>query len=479
MLELMTFYFYDLETSGTDPKEQMIMQFAGQRTNANLEPIGPIDNIIVKLNPDVLPEPWAILTHGITPQQSISEGITERELCEWFIEEVAQPGTTIVGYNSLRFDDEFMRYTLFRNYHDPYRWHWEDKRSRWDLMDATRMTRALRPEGIVWPFTSEGKPNVKLEHMAKVNNLTQERAHTADSDVTATIDLAQLIRSKQPKLFDYLYDMRSKDKVKSLIEAGQPFVYTSGSLGSEYEKTSVFAYLGELPSRPGVAYVYDLRFDPAELQNSSVQELAERIYARRESGIVSLPAKSITLNKCPSLAPLGVLDEASWQRIGLDLAQVQVNYRGLAGSGLASKILEAYELKNKQTQSTLLGSIDYAESRLYDGFVSGRDVQLMQSIRSADGSRISELGAQFSDLRLSEMAPRYKARNFYSSLDAEEVQAWDTYVNTKLFEGSKPRINSFSKNLQSAAESVSKDPNKQYLLSELQLYVQGMIPSEY
>src|SRR3954470_6206854 len=103
-----SFFFYDLETSGFNPRSARIMQFAGQRTDMDLNPIGEPANVLIKLTPDVLPSPDAILVTGITPQMSLSDGITEAEFLKFFYGEVARPETIFLGFNSIRFDDEFM-----------------------------------------------------------------------------------------------------------------------------------------------------------------------------------------------------------------------------------------------------------------------------------------------------------------------------------------------------------------------------------
>ena len=143
-----TFFFYDLETSGFSPRKDRIMQFAGQRTDMNLNKIGESVDILVRLNDDVLPSPEALMVTGISPQKTVDEGYTEAEFARMAAEEFFTEGTIAVGYNSVRFDDEHMRHLFWRNFYDPYEWQWKDKRSRWDLLDVVRMTRALRPENI-------------------------------------------------------------------------------------------------------------------------------------------------------------------------------------------------------------------------------------------------------------------------------------------------------------------------------------------
>ncbi len=268
-----SFFFYDLETSGINPREQRIMQFAGQRTNLELQPIGEPVNMLIALGDDVLPDPDAILVTGITPQSTKQDGITEVEFLRVFYEQVAMPGTIFVGYNTVRFDDEFMRYLNYRNFYDPYEWHWQDGKSRWDLLDVVRMTRALRPEGIKWPFTSDGKPTNRLELLTELNGLEHQNAHDALSDVDATIALAELIRNHQPKLFDYLLKMRNKSEVENLIKSSKPFVYTSGKYSNETEKTAVTVYLCDNPKTG--ALVYDLRFSPVDWFDKTPEQLAE------------------------------------------------------------------------------------------------------------------------------------------------------------------------------------------------------------
>jgi exodeoxyribonuclease-1 len=313
-------FFYDLETSGINPRSARIMQFAGQRTDLKLKPIGEPVNLIVKLSDDVLPEPDAIMITGITPQQTKADGITEAEFLKIFSDEVATPGTIFTGFNSVRFDDEFMRYLHYRNFYDPYEWQWQDDRGRWDLLDVVRLTRALRPDGIQWPFEPGGKPSNRLELLTSVNNLEHTDAHDALSDVRATIAVARLIYNKQTKLFEYLLSMRGKKAVAGLVDNAQPFVYASGKYPAEFEKTTVVVKLSDHPERQG-ALVYDLRHDPSQYLDKSASQLAELWRWKKDSKEPRLPVKTLQYNRVPAVAPIGVLDTASQKRLQIDLKQ--------------------------------------------------------------------------------------------------------------------------------------------------------------
>ena len=241
-----SFFFYDLETSGISPREDRIMQFAGQRTSLDLEPIGEPVNILIKLNNDTLPSPDAIMVTHILPQETVKYGMTEAEFCRIAMNEIFTANTISCGYNSVRFDDEHMRYLFWRNFYDPYEWQWKNGRSRWDLLDVVRMVRALRPEGIKWPVISDPesgrkKPANKLELLTKLNRIDHTKAHDALSDVEALIALARLLKEKQPQIFNYLLKMRDKREVLKLVNLStpRPFVYTSGRYKSDFLNTTI------------------------------------------------------------------------------------------------------------------------------------------------------------------------------------------------------------------------------------------------
>ena len=166
-----SFLFYDLETFGADPRRSRIAQFAAVRTDAALDVVEEPISLFVRPADDLLPSPVATLITGITPQQALAEGMAEAEAAARIVEEMARPGTCTLGYNSLRFDDEFVRHTLFRNFFDPYEREWRGGNSRWDLLDVLRLAHALRPEGIEWPRREDGATSFRLEHLALANGV--------------------------------------------------------------------------------------------------------------------------------------------------------------------------------------------------------------------------------------------------------------------------------------------------------------------
>ncbi len=465
-----TFFFYDLETSGLNARSQRIMQFAGIRTDLDLRPVGEPINVLVRLSDDILPDPGAIMVTGITPQMTLTDGLSEPEFCKLLISEAFTSDTITVGFNNVRFDDEFIRHTLWRNFYDPYEWAWADGRSRWDMLDVVRMTRALRPDGIKWPVDKDGKAVNKLELIAKENNLVHTKAHDALSDVEALIGVAKLIKTNQPKLFEYLLTMRDKKEVAKLVnlENPQPFVYASGRYDAAYEKTTI-AFPIAPGVKPGSVLVYDLRYDPSPFYQASPTALASVLFAdkaaREADDYQRLPVKELSYNKCPAVAPVGVMDEETQHRLSIDLEVIKKHVRLLADNpGFAGAVKQAFEMREPYAPS-----VD-VEGQLYDSFIDDKDKGRVRAVRGADVNELADFHPEFIDERLGELLFRYKARSFSDSLSDEERRTWEDFRGEKL----RQNLPSYLVQLQKLAVTTSNH----YLLEELQLWAESIMPAD-
>ncbi|HSX17332.1 MAG TPA: exodeoxyribonuclease I [Patescibacteria group bacterium] len=473
-----SFFFYDLETSGFSPRSHRIMQFAGQRTDLELNPIGEPVDILIKMTDDNLPDVDAVLLTGITPQQTIMDGVTEAEFLRTFTDEVATPGTVFVGFNTIRFDDEFMRTLHYRNFYDAYEWQWQDNRGKWDMLDVVRMTRALRPDGIEWPFDAKGNPTNRLELLTALNKLDHEHAHDALSDVDATISVARLIRNKQTKLFDYLFTMRDKKKLAELVESNEPFVYTSGKYPSEHEKTTVAVQLCAQPERSGGVLVYDLRHDPNDWITKTPEQLAEAWRWKKDNTDPRLPVKAMQYNHCPAVAPLGVLDAASQKRLQIDPATIRKHYETLKqATGFVDAVCKALEINNKQRQTSLVSTESDVDSALYEGFFGPEDKRAMSVVRAAAPQELGGLGLKFRDQRLEALLPLYKARNYPKLLTSEEREEWERFRISRLATGGTgSQLAKYFARLQDVIAKGGLTGHQEYLVEELRLYAESIMP---
>ena len=429
-----SFYWHDYETFGIDPARDRPSQFAGIRTDANFNIIGEPLVIFCQPAADMLPHPEACLVTGITPQQALEQGAPEAEFIRQIHAEFVQPGTCAVGYNSIRFDDEVSRYTLYRNFYDPYAREWQNGNSRWDIIDMVRLCCALRPEGIVWPSHEDGSASFKLEHITQANGISHEAAHDALSDVYATIAVAKLIKEKQPKLFDYVFKLRDKSEVINLLDVAQkkPVLHTSGMFSASRFCTSLIMPLAMHPSNKNAVICYDLAVDPAPLLELNAEEVCKRLYtpvAELPAGIERIPLKTIQINRCPVVATADLLDAATAQRIQLDLAKARQHYQQIINADpLTEKLAEVFSTQTFPEQKD-------PDAMLYSGgFFGQNDKSMMAQIRASTPEELRDSTFYFEDARLTDMLFRYRARNYPDSLTDDEKHQWHEYRYQRLTE---------------------------------------------
>lgn len=479
--------WYDYETFGASPAWDRPAQFAAIRTDEDLNEIEPPVELFCRQADDYLPHPQAVAITGITPQQCNQRGIAESEFIAGINQMLSQPGSCSAGYNSIRFDDEVTRYTLYRNFLDPYAREWQGGNSRWDLLDAMRCAYALRPDGIVWPKHDDGRPSFKLEHLTIANDLDHGKAHDAVSDVRATIALARLLKDKQPKLYRYLYDLRHKSEVAALVDVHQhrPLVHISGMYPAERGCMAIVAPLCWHPTNKNSFIAVDLSQDPTPLFDLTAEQIAERVFTRQADlpeGVERLALKEVHINKAPVLAPAKTLtpDRAQhWQIDGetlrQNLASIQ-QYEQQHGN-LSQKLHQVYGRREFAASSDVDG-------RLYDGFFSRNDKQAMEDLHRLSGWDLVDWPSPFADERGEEMLFRYRARNYPETLEGDERQRWEAFRRQRLLHGIEGSpvltFERFAIELQQLAQQLMEagDEKRLMWLQELQFYAESLYPMD-
>ena len=466
-------FWYDYETTGINPRCDRPLQVAGIRTDFDLNEIDEPVNLFCQPSEDILPHPAACAITGITPGQLAEQGLREADFMTRVHAQLAAPGTCGAGYNTLRFDDEMTRYSLYRNFFDPYAREWQGGNSRWDLIDVVRAAYALRPDGIVWPTDEEGRVTLKLERLTAANGIDHGSAHEALSDVRATIALARLIREKQPKLYDWLFQLRGKQKVMDQIRLLQPMVHISGRFSAARSYVGVVLPLAWHPRNKNALIVCDLHLDPQGLLDLDADALRQRLYTRRDDladGELPVPLKLIHINKCPVVAPLSVLRPDDQQRLGLDMELYQERALRLSDAQQVwrDKVLAIYAGEDfTQSQDP--------EQQLYDGFIGDRDRRLCEQVRAADPVQLSQEQWPFDDERLPELLFRYRARNFPDTLNFEEQERWRIFCQQRLSDPEWGAPNTLQTFMEAAAQlAMTATSFQQEVLNEWQNYVQGL-----
>lgn len=427
-----SFLFYDLETFGADPRTSRIAQFAAIRTDLDLNEIEAPINVFVKPADDLLPSPMATLITGIAPQDALRDGMTEADAFALIFDEMSRPETCTLGYNSLRFDDEFIRHGLFRNFFDAYEREWRGGNCRWDLLDVMRLAHALRPDGIVWPKRADGKPSFKLEHLADANGVREGDAHEALSDVRALIGLARKLKASQPKLWSYALRLRDKRFAATLLDVASmtPALHVSQRFPVDRLCAAPVAPIARHPYIDSRVIVFDLGQEPDTLLSCSPEEIADRLYtptADLPEGETRVALKEIHLNRCPALIAWDHLRAPDLARLGIDADTVLDRAARLraAGPALVEKVRRVYATERAREPSD-------PDASLYDGFIAEGDKRLLREVRTTPPGAMRERAFAFRDPRLQALLFRYRARNWPDSLDAEERIEWDAYRRHRL-----------------------------------------------
>lgn len=483
-----TFLWHDYETFGADPRRHRPAQFAAVRTDADLNEIG--EPMVWYCQPalDTLPEPEAVLITGITPQECAAKGLPEREFAQRIEAALAQPGTIGVGYNSLRFDDEFTRYMLWRNLSDPYAREWQNGCGRWDLLDVVRLAHALRPEGVQWPQRPDGHTSFKLEHLSAANGLAHEAAHDALSDVRATIALARLLRQAQPKLFEFAFSLHRKDRVMQELglpttaQTARPFLHVSGMLPPERGCLGVMWPLAQHPSHKNELIAWDLAHDPGELATLGAEAIRQRLFTRSADlpeGVARLPIKTVHLNRSPMVvSQLKTLRPERAAHWGIDLEQaLRHAERARDLPDMSAIWAEVFQRPaDRQTDATPTD----VDAALYQGFVGDADRQRLARLKALPPAELALARPGFDDERLAELVFRFRARNHPDTLNADERQRWETHRAARLLdgEGGATTLEALFQRLDELAEAASErgDERAETLLGEIYEFAGAIAP---
>ena len=456
-----SFFWYDLETFGLSPFYDRIAQFAGQRTDMDLNPIGASVILYCRLAADYVPDPQACLVTGITPQDVKAKGVPESEFAQRINELFSVPNTCVCGFNTLKFDDEFIRNLFYRNFIDPYEREWRNGCSRWDIIDLVRAAHDLRPQGIRWPNPkANGNPVFKLTELTAANEIEQIGAHDAMVDVNATIAVAKLIKEKQPKLFKHYLKLRSKVEVRNYLnpqDDPKPVLHTCAQFTNPKGCTSLIVPITPHAKNENTIVCFDLSQDVTPLLCAK----SEDIY--RTPGIMK-----VAVNKVPFLSGMNALDEEGYNRLGIDFQECMERYntilfnRPLLIEKIRTNDSDAYETADDP---------DYA---IYSKFFTDHDKRLFAVIRSTPPEQRLSLNLDFEDPRCPQMLWRHVCRSYPTLLDAENLKKWKSFASTRLLCPPGNEINDVNfveRKLDEKLADTNIAPRDKQVLAKLKEYI--------
>lgn len=469
--------WYDFETWGANPKKDHPCQFAAIRTDYDLNEIAASLNWYCQIPNDYLPHPQACLITGITPQQSLRDGLLSCEFANKVLTAMSEPNTCSAGYNSIRFDDEVTRFMAYRNFHDPYAREWQNGNSRWDIIDLVRAAYALRPEGINWVFKDDGSPSFKLEELSVANDIIHQDAHDALSDVRATIGLAKVIKTAQPKLYDYIFSLRFKRNVNQQIDCFnlKPLVHISSRIPASQGCCTWIVPIAAHPTNNNATICINLALPPEPLFEMSPEEIRQHLYTKSEDlpeNKTRIPLKLLHSNRSPVVAPAKTLDPESAERLGINRENCLNNLNAIKQyPGLQQKLLAVFEEESQNVTED-------ADFSLYSGgFFDQSDKTLVEQVRNSTKENLTRFIGRFNDHRLERLLFYYRGRNFPDTFTHDELTRWQMHRQQRFTDessGGTILINRYLIELETLINQFQHHSGKLRILKDLYRYAEQL-----
>jgi len=413
-----SYLFYDLETSGLNKAFDQIIQFAAIRTDMQLNEIER-HNFLVKLRPDIALSPQSLITHRIPISETMT-GICEYEAAKKIHRLMNEPGTISLGYNTLGFDDEFLRFTFHRNLLPPYTHQYSHGCRRMDLFPITIMYKLYKKNVLAWP-TRDGKPSLKLENLNAENDLASGNAHDALVDVEATLALAHHFMN-ETDMWNYLAGNFVKEvdrqRAASLPVSFQNdhFKHTQGILissefGADMQFQVPVLFIGD--SIPYSNQSLWLRMDLPELRKTTMDTIQETTWVIRkrfgEPGIL-LPPHKRYVNFMGDNRMLEYKKNSDWIQTNLNLFNTIIKYH---------RTFRYPEIPNLD-----------ADAALYQmGFLTRKTEAICREFHLAALADKIKLISQFQTTETKILATRVIARNFPEALPKNLEKQFIEYLS--------------------------------------------------
>ena len=116
----MDLIFYDFETTGRDPHWDQILQVGATKVSKEFNEIDSFE-VRCRLKPGLIPSPFALAVNHTDYSRLIKTDCSHYEmLCKLEEKFIEWSPSIFIGYNSINFDEEFLRNSLFKTLFDPY-----------------------------------------------------------------------------------------------------------------------------------------------------------------------------------------------------------------------------------------------------------------------------------------------------------------------------------------------------------------------
>lgn len=458
-----TYLFYDIETTGLNKAFDQVLQFAAIRTDRSLKELERYE-VKMKLNPDITPSPAAMITHHISLKE-IAEGINEFEGIKKIHSWMNLPGTISLGYNTLRFDDEFLRFSFYRNLLPPYTHQYANQCSRMDIYPMTVMYYLFKNSILEWPII-EGKPSFKLAELSKLNHLAEGQAHNAMVDVQATLALARILFQER-EMWDYLCGYFNKEQDQARLRELQqgPALMIDGIIGAEKCYQSPVLFLGMHQHYKN--QLLWLRLDSEDLTKTTVETIPAMWVANKKWGepCFILPYKERFLQHLTLERRKLLESNKQWLEQHPELLSQITNYHA-------------------NYQHPFYPETDVAAGLYINGFWNYTEENFCRAFHAAEPHQKVSLLEQVKNPKLQMLALRILGFHYAEAMNAEQSKQFAEYMERKNprveseilidYQGRKKLIPQMAlRDIEELRKDMKLTVVQRVLLDELESYLRG------
>tara|TARA_A100001011_G_scaffold133141_1_gene140329 strand:- start:2078 stop:3499 length:1422 start_codon:yes stop_codon:yes gene_type:complete len=384
------FVFYDFETSSSNKNWGQIIQIGAILTNDNLDELDRFD-ARCRLSPGVIPEAMALIVNKTSPTMLKKSNLSHYEMVRQFVETLKKWGrATFIGFNSIEFDEEFLRSTLFQTLEYPYITS-TNGNTRGDVLSLARAANLYYPKTLKNSVNEKGNDVYKLDQMAPLNGIDHGNAHSAIGDVIATLGIAKLIAKKAPNVWKASLMTLDKNLTLDLIKKENYFCTNEYFYGKSRPYVQTFVCQHPQYQWP---LCFDLRHDPNIYLKMSIQELT--VAMKKQPKFI----RTVRHNKHPVIMnPLYGDKFEEYKIIGIeklkDRAKLVKENEEFAHNISTIKKLEFEEKEQSKSQEDL-----YEEESIYSKFTTKEDNKIMPEFHSVNWDKKLSVISKFKDARL-------------------------------------------------------------------------------
>ena len=384
------FVFYDFETSSSNKHWGQIIQIGAILTNDNLDELDRFD-VRCRLSPGIIPEAMALIVNKTSPAMLKKSNLSHYEMIRQFVETLKKWGkATYIGFNSIEFDEEFLRSTLFQTLEYPYITS-TNGNTRGDILSLARAANLYYPNTLKNSKNEKGNDVYKLDQMAPLNGIDHGDAHSAIGDVIATLGIAKLIAQKAPNVWKASLMTIDKNKTLELIKKESYFCTNEYFYGKSRPYVQTFVCQHPQYQWP---LCFDLRHDPNIYLKMPIQELTTVM--KKQPKFI----RTIRHNKHPVIMnPKYGEKFDEYKIIGSSKLQERAKLirenNEFAEKISTIKLLESEEKEQSKSQEDL-----YEEESIYTKFTTAEDNKIMPEFHSVNWDKKLSIISKFKDERL-------------------------------------------------------------------------------